>query len=81
MERRSIGMPDGRIIEILTDGPADGLPLVLHEGTPIGLALFGPTVAAAAVRGLRVVLPARPGYDGSTPRPGRRVADVAGDGH
>jgi pimeloyl-ACP methyl ester carboxylesterase len=79
MERRSIGMPDGRIIEILTDGPADGLPLVLHEGTPVGLALYGPTVAAAAVRGLRVVLPARPGYEGSTPRPGRRVADVAAD--
>ena len=79
MERQSIDMPDGRIIEILTDGPADGLPLVLHEGTPIGLALFEPTVAAAAMRGLRVVLPARPGYEGSTPRPGRRVADVAGD--
>jgi pimeloyl-ACP methyl ester carboxylesterase len=79
MERRSISMPDGRVIEILTDGPADGLPLVLHEGTPVGLALFQPTVQAAAVRGLRVVLPARPGYEGSTPRPGRRVADVAAD--
>ena len=78
-ERRSIGMPDGRVIEILTAGPADGLPLVLHEGTPVGLALFEPTVAAAAVRGLRVILAARPGYEGSTPRPGRRVADVAGD--
>ena len=78
-ERRSIEMPDGRVIEILTAGPADGLPLVLHEGTPVGLALYPPTVAAAAVRGLRVVLPARPGYEGSTPRPGRRVADVAGD--
>jgi pimeloyl-ACP methyl ester carboxylesterase len=79
MERRSIGMPDGRIIEILTDGPADGLPLVLHEGTPMGLSLYPPTVKLAAVRGLRVVLIARPGYEGSTPRPGRRVADVAGD--
>ena len=79
LERRSIGLPDGRVIEILTAGPADGLPLVLHEGTPVGLALFQPSVAAAAVRGLRVVLPARPGYEGSTPRPGRRVADVAAD--
>ncbi|MBV9451866.1 MAG: alpha/beta fold hydrolase [Streptosporangiaceae bacterium] len=78
-ERRSIGMPDGRVIEILTAGPADGLPLVLHEGTPVGLHLYPPTVASAAVRGLRVVLPARPGYEGSTPRPGRRVADVARD--
>jgi pimeloyl-ACP methyl ester carboxylesterase len=78
-ERRSIGLSDGRVIEILTAGPADGLPLVLHEGTPVGLALYEPTVAAAAIRGMRVVLTARPGYEGSTPRPGRRVADVAGD--
>jgi pimeloyl-ACP methyl ester carboxylesterase len=78
-QRRSLGMPDGRIIEIMTAGPADGLPLVLHEGTPVGLSLFEPTVKAAIARGLRPVLIARPGYEGSTPRPGRRVADVAGD--
>jgi len=29
------------------DGPADGLPLVLHEGTPVGLVLYPPTVQAA----------------------------------
>ena len=79
MERRSLGMPDGRIVEIVTDGPEDGLPLVLHEGTPVGLDLYPPTVEAAAVRGLRSVLIARPGYEGSTPRPGRRVADVTED--
>jgi pimeloyl-ACP methyl ester carboxylesterase len=83
-ERRSITVPgatrsDGRVIEFLVAGPADGLPLVLHEGTPCGLALYPPTVRAAADRGLRVVLAARPGYEGSTPRPGRRVVDVAGD--
>jgi len=72
-------MPDGRVVEILTDGPPGGLPLVLHEGTPVGLTLYPATVAAAAARGLRVVLIARPGYEGSTPRPGRRVADVADD--
>jgi len=78
-ERRTIGLSDGRVAEILTAGPADGLPFVLHEGTPVGLVLFKQTVAAAAVRGLRSVLIARPGYEGSTPRPGRRVGDVAGD--
>jgi pimeloyl-ACP methyl ester carboxylesterase len=79
MERRSLGMPDGRIVEIVTDGPEDGLPLVLHEGTPVGLDLYGPTTESAAVRGLRTVLIARPGYEGSTPRPGRQVADVTSD--
>ena len=78
-ERRSLTRPDGRVIEFLVAGPADGLPLVLHEGTPCGLVLYPPTVRAAAIRGLRVVLAARPGYEGSTPRPGRRVVDVAQD--
>jgi pimeloyl-ACP methyl ester carboxylesterase len=78
-ERRSVTLADGRVIEFLVAGPADGLPLVLHEGTPCGLVLYPPAVRAAASRGLRVVLAARPGYEGSTPRPGRRVVDVAGD--
>ena len=78
-ERRSVTRPGGRVIEFLVSGPADGLPLVLHDGTPSGLVLYPPTVQAARVRGLRVILAARPGYEGSTPRPGRRVADVAGD--
>jgi pimeloyl-ACP methyl ester carboxylesterase len=78
-ERRTVTRPDGRVIEFLVAGPADGLPLVLHEGTPCGLVLYPPTVRAAALRGLRVVLAARPGYEGSTPRAGRRVVDVAGD--
>ena len=43
---------------------------MLHEGTPVGLVLYPPTVQAARARGLRVILAARPGYEGSTPRPG-----------
>jgi pimeloyl-ACP methyl ester carboxylesterase len=78
-ERRRIVMPDGRSIEVLIAGPPDGLPLVLHEGTPVGLVLYPPTVQAAGERGLRTILTARPGYEASTPRPGRRVVDVAAD--
>jgi pimeloyl-ACP methyl ester carboxylesterase len=78
-ERRIVTVPDGRKIDVLMAGPADGLPLVLHEGTPVGLVLYPPTVRAAQARGLRVILAARPGYEGSTPRPGRRVVDVAAD--
>jgi pimeloyl-ACP methyl ester carboxylesterase len=78
-ERRRLTRPDGRVIEFLAAGPARGLPLVLHEGTPVGLVLYPPTVQAAANRGLRVILAARPGYEGSTPWPGRRVVDVAED--
>jgi pimeloyl-ACP methyl ester carboxylesterase len=64
---------------VLVAGPEDGLPLVFHEGTPAGLVAFPPMVDAAADRGLRTVLYARPGYGASTTQPGRRVADAAAD--
>ena len=78
-QRRVITLPDGRDIEILQAGPAGGMPLVLHEGTPLGLVLYSPTVQSAQARNLRVILIARPGYELSTPRPGRRVVDAAAD--
>jgi pimeloyl-ACP methyl ester carboxylesterase len=66
-------------LQVLMAGPESGLPLVIHEGTPVGLVVYPPVVRAARERGLRVVMIARPGYEASTPRPGRRVADVAED--
>ncbi|WP_127501795.1 alpha/beta fold hydrolase [Actinoplanes solisilvae] len=77
MER--IVLPDGRTLEYLAEGPPGGLPLVLHHGTPSG-AVRVPAVFDSAVRhGLRIILASRPGYGGSSPHPGRRVADVAAD--
>jgi pimeloyl-ACP methyl ester carboxylesterase len=78
-ERRTIGLGDGRRVEILAAGPPEGLPLVWHDGTPGGLVAYPPMIEAASVRGLRTILHSRPGYGGSDPRPGRTVADVAGD--
>jgi pimeloyl-ACP methyl ester carboxylesterase len=78
-KRQLIPMPDGRDVDVLTTGPEDGFPLVIHEGTPVGLVVSSRTAEAASQRGLRYVVAARPGYEGSTPRPGRRVADVAAD--
>jgi pimeloyl-ACP methyl ester carboxylesterase len=78
-ERRLLRLADGRDIEFLTAGPEDGLPLVVHEGTPVGLEVNSKLGAAAAERGLRIVQIARPGYVQSTAQPGRRVADVAAD--
>lgn len=77
-ERHVIQPSAGRDLEFLA-GPAGGLPLVIHEGTPVGLVVNPRLADAAAARGLRVVQAARPGYEGSAPRPGRRVADVAPD--
>ena len=75
----TVAASGGRQLEVLAAGPEDGLPLVFHNGTPAGLVTFAPMIAAAAERGLRTVMYARPGYGGSTPQPGRRVADAAGD--
>jgi pimeloyl-ACP methyl ester carboxylesterase len=78
-QRVIIQAADGRQLEALTAGPADGLTVVLHNGTPAGL-LAAPAIAvAAAERDLRLVLYARPGYEGSTPDPGRRVSGAAAD--
>src|SRR6516225_7168408 len=78
-ERRLISLSDGRELDVLTTGSARALPLVIHEGTPGGLVAYPRTVEAARERGLRVVMIARPGYERSTARPGRRIADVAPD--
>jgi pimeloyl-ACP methyl ester carboxylesterase len=77
--RHSIAAPDGRQLEVQVTGPDGGLPLVFHNGTPCGLGLYQPMLRAAADRGLRTVLYARPGYGQSTEQPGRRVADAAAD--
>ena len=68
-----------RQLEALASGPTGGLTLVLHNGTPAGLMAAPGIAAAAAERGLRLVLYARPGYESSTPVPGRRVGDAAAD--
>lgn len=77
--RYSLKVPGGRSIEVLAAEPADGLPLIFHTGTPSGLVDYAPLRDAAAAAGLRSVLYSRPGYGGSDPQPGRRVADAASD--
>ena len=77
MER--VELPDGRTLEYLVEGPADGRALVLHHGTPGGAVRCAPLADPALRLGYRVVVPGRPGYGGSTPQPGRRIADVAAD--
>jgi pimeloyl-ACP methyl ester carboxylesterase len=48
-------------------------------GTPNSRLLYGPNVTDAAEHGLRLISYDRPGYGGSTPQPGRTVADCAAD--
>ena len=78
-QRVIVQATDGRQLEALVSGPADGLTVVLQNGTPAGLMAAPAIAAAAAERDLRLVLYARPGYEGSTPDPGRRVSAAAAD--
>ena len=74
-----IELPDGRSLDVYVDGPADGVPLVSHHGTPGAGLPFRPFVRAAAERGMRWVSYSRPGYSSSTRHEGRSVADCVDD--
>jgi pimeloyl-ACP methyl ester carboxylesterase len=78
-ERFDVRLAEGRTVQVLTAGPDDLLPFVLHTGTPAGLVHYQPIADAAVNAGLRCVMYSRPGYGGSDPQPGRLVADAAGD--
>ena len=71
--------PDGRKLHVLEGGDPDGLPVVVHHGTPGGALQYEPHAVDAAERGIRLLSYDRPGYGGSTPHEGRSVADAAAD--
>ena len=75
----SLQLADGRTLEYLVTGPADTIPLILHGGAPSAAMFFEPMVETVTAHGLRFVVYNRPGYGGSSPRPGRTVASVADD--
>lgn len=72
-------LPDGRRLDVVVSGPADGMPLVFHHGTPGSVLQERAMQRAAAERGLRLITMSRPGYGGSTRQPGRRVVDAVAD--
>ena len=70
---------DGRMLAVEDCADPAGRPVLVHMGTPNSRHLYGPNVRDAAERGLRLICYDRPGYGGSSPQPGRTVADCAGD--
>ena len=77
--QRTARTPDGRTLAIEDAGDPAGRPVLVHNGTPNSRHLYRPAAADAAARGLRLIGYDRPGYGGSTPQPGRTVADCAAD--
>lgn len=71
-------LPDGRTVHAYDSG-GDGAVVFWHHGTPnVGIPPQ-PLVAPAVELGLRWVSLDRPGYGGSSPHPGRSIADAAAD--
>jgi pimeloyl-ACP methyl ester carboxylesterase len=72
-------LPGGRRLDLRVSGPAGGLPLMFHHGTPGAATPVRAIERAAHARGLRLVTTSRPGYGDSSRQPGRSVVDVADD--
>lgn len=79
MSSGSLHLHDGRLLETWISGPEDGLPFVFHHGTPGTARPRRGLERAVHAHGLRFVGFSRPGYAGSTRRPGRSIADVVDD--
>lgn len=77
--QRTVRTPDGRTLAVEESGDPAGRPVLAHMGTPNSRHLYGPNARDAAARGLRLISYDRPGYGGSSPKPGRTVADCADD--
>jgi pimeloyl-ACP methyl ester carboxylesterase len=76
---RTVATPDGRYLRVEEAGDPSGNPVLMHHGMPGDGHLYAPWVADAKERGIRLIGCDRPGYGGSTPQPGRSVADCTAD--
>ncbi|MHA3702289.1 alpha/beta fold hydrolase [Jatrophihabitans sp. YIM 134969] len=79
IEHRTHTLPDGRNVDLALAGDPTAPAVVFHHGTPQAHEEYPPLVEAVTSRGLRWIARSRPGYGGSTRRPGRTVRDDADD--
>ncbi|MBP0462093.1 alpha/beta fold hydrolase [Streptomyces montanisoli] len=80
MRETDVPLPDGGVLHVYDtgDGGADQLAVLWHHGTPNTGSPPRPLFPASERLGIRWISYDRPGYGGSTPRPGRDVASAAG---
>ena len=80
LTRKSIiSTPDGRELWLESSGSPLGKTLLFHNGTPTSRKLFQEMVVEGTDRGAHLICYERPGYGGSTPHPGRSIADSVKD--
>jgi pimeloyl-ACP methyl ester carboxylesterase len=85
MRETDLPLPDGGVLHIYDGGDegcadtaGESLPVLWHHGTPNTGTPPRPLFPEAARLGIRWVSYDRPGYGGSTSRPGRDVSSAAG---
>ena len=72
---RTVGLADGRSLEVHELGDRNGFPILFHHGTPGSGTLY----ARWETPGVRLIAYDRAGYGGSTRKQGRAVVDVVAD--
>lgn len=78
-ETLTVAAQDGRVLCVDAGGDPAGKPIIVHHGSPGSRHLLDQWTRDAAEDGVRLISYDRPGYGGSTPQPGRLVADCAAD--
>lgn len=74
-----LALPDGRGLAWRWWGDAGGLPVLRIQGTPGSRLQRNPDPGVQLGLGVRYLMADRPGYGGSTRKPGRGIADIADD--
>jgi pimeloyl-ACP methyl ester carboxylesterase len=70
---------DGTVLRYCLYGKADGYPVVSHNGSPSSRWKWPTLIESMRRSQLSLLVYDRPGYGGSTRRPGRKVADAVDD--
>ena len=78
-ETSQLTRADGAVLRYCLYGPADGFPVVFHSGSPSSRWKWPTLIEPMRQSNLRLLAYDRPGYGGSTRRPGRTVADAVHD--
>jgi pimeloyl-ACP methyl ester carboxylesterase len=76
---RIVSAADGRELAVHEAGASDGLPVIVHHGTPSSGLLYEPWIEDAAASGIRLIGFDRAGYGDSSRLPARDVSSAAGD--
>lgn len=79
MHNESIRLSDGRSLGFQCLGDPTGRPLFFFHGTPGSRLVLSQNDLLAQIPGVRLILPERPGYGISDPKPGRRLLDWPDD--